>query len=245
VIWQDYQTLLTQLEHSFATSAAFSLQKLWFYVHPTLHTLSLIYSLITELSQSDDAESASEDMSDDDEKNEELGLGSGLKAVLNEMAIGGGGIVKGGEVVAILWERVTNMSGDPSARELYRKLLRDAARPYVTILEGWMTTGFLKDPYEEVMVKESKFINRGTLQMDYTDEYWERRYTVSGAYPMSLVYEADFTSCEMVLTFLLRPSDTKQACLLRDLLGVDSLVEHVFLRSSKRGSTRSCSPGST
>lgn len=28
------------------------------------------------------------------------------------------------------------------------------------------------------MVKESKFINRGTMEMDYTDEYWERRYTV-------------------------------------------------------------------
>ena len=32
---------------------------------------------------------------------------------------------------------------------------------------------------EELCVKESKFINMGTLEMDYTDEYWERRYTVS------------------------------------------------------------------
>lgn len=38
--------------------------------------------------------------------------------------------------------------------------------------------GHLSDPYDEFMVKESKFINRGTLEMDYTDEYWDRRYTV-------------------------------------------------------------------
>lgn len=28
------------------------------------------------------------------------------------------------------------------------------------------------------MVRESKSITRGSLEMDYTDEYWERRYTL-------------------------------------------------------------------
>ena len=86
--------------------------------------------------------------------------------------------VKGGEVLAILHERMQNMSGDPAARELYGALLRDAGKPYVEMVQAWIRTGKLVDPYEELLVKESKFINRGTLEMDYTDEYWERRYTV-------------------------------------------------------------------
>lgn len=180
--FQDYHTLLSQLEHAFSTSPSFTLQKLWFYVHPTLHTLSLLYSLVTEIAQADDpdGDSSSEvsSSSSDAARNEELGLGSGLKAVLSEMQMGGGGVAKGGEVVAVIWDRMTNMSGDPTAHQLYRKLLRAASLPYAQMLQRWIRTGHLKDPCEELMVKESKFINRGTLEMDYTDEYWERRYTV-------------------------------------------------------------------
>ena len=47
------------------------------------------------------------------------------------------------------------------------------------MVKVWIQTGRLVDPYEELCVKESKFIDRGTLEMDYMDEYWERRYTVS------------------------------------------------------------------
>jgi gamma-tubulin complex component 2 len=92
---------------------------------------------------------------------------------------GGSGIaVKGGEVLTIIYERMLNMSGDPTASTLYGTLLKAAGKPYVAMLRMWITTGRLFDPYEELLVKESKFINRGILEMDYTDEYWERRYTV-------------------------------------------------------------------
>ncbi|KAI0746314.1 Spc98 family-domain-containing protein [Daedaleopsis nitida] len=190
---KDYQTLLSQLEHAFNTSAQFTLQKLWFYVHPTLHTLSLLYLLTTDLTTADDPtadlSSASSSSSDaeEDARNEALGLGGAkLKAVLSEikttsLGVNGGesGIaVKGGEVLAILHDRMRNMSGDPAARELYGALLRDAGKPYVEMVQAWIRTGKLADPYEELFVKESKFINRGTLEMDYTDEYWERRYTL-------------------------------------------------------------------
>ena len=191
---QDYQTLLSQLEHAFNTSPQFTLQKLWFYVHPTLHTLSLLYLLTTDLATADDptaelsSSSGSSSDAEEDARNEALGLGGAtLKAVLSEIKTtslgvndGASGIaVKGGEVLAILHERMQNMSGDPAARELYGALLRDAGKPYVEMVQAWIRTGKRVDPYEELLVKESKFINRGTLEMDYTDEYWERRYTVS------------------------------------------------------------------
>lgn len=161
---------------------------MWFYVHPTLHTLSLIYLLITELTASEDpslsdqSSSASTSDAEEEARNAALGLGSAqLKAVLSELNtdLGGGGVVKGGEVLAIIHDRMQNMSGDPAAHALYRTLSRSAGVPYVSMLEVWTTTGRLVDPYEEMCVKESKFIDRGTLEMDYTDEYWERRYTVS------------------------------------------------------------------
>ncbi|KAF5309010.1 hypothetical protein D9619_013561 [Psilocybe cf. subviscida] len=192
---RDYQTLLSQLEHAFNTSPTFSLQKLWFYVHPTVHTLSLLYLLILELATADDpaaddASSSSSEEEDPEEaaRNEALGLGgASLKAVLSEIKQkdigsglpGGSGIaVKGGEVLTIIYERKQNMSGDPTASAIYGKLLKAAGKPYVEMLRKWVASGRLVDPYEELLVKESKFINRGILEVDYTDEYWERRYTL-------------------------------------------------------------------
>jgi gamma-tubulin complex component 2 len=71
------------------------------------------------------------------------------------------------------------MSGDPTAVKVYGTLLTAAGVPYVEMLRVWTTTGRLEDPYEELCVKESKFISKGILEVNYTDEYWERRYTVS------------------------------------------------------------------
>ncbi|KAI9454203.1 Spc98 family-domain-containing protein [Russula earlei] len=181
---KDHQTLLSQLEHAFNTSPQFTLQKLWFYVHPTLHTLSLIYQLTTELAATENPEGDSSLSSGEDAeeaaRNEALGLGGAkLKAVLSEIETGADGTtVKGGEVLAILHTRMQHTAGDPAARDLYGKLLRASGRPYVEMLQQWTRTGTLMDPYEEFCVKESRFINRGTLEVDYTDEYWERRYTL-------------------------------------------------------------------
>ena len=70
---KDYQTLLSQLEHAFTTSSVFSLQKLWFYVHPTIHTLSLIYHLILELDDTGSSNSllSEDEGGDDDEETDE------------------------------------------------------------------------------------------------------------------------------------------------------------------------------
>ncbi|KAG8991083.1 hypothetical protein FRB94_012869 [Tulasnella sp. JGI-2019a] len=184
---KDYLTLVSQLEHLFNTSPSFTLQKLWFYTHPTLHTLSLIYSLTNELIladhpelENDEDEEEEEEMDEIDAINEELGLGfARTQGKLKKLsALEEAGIIKGGEVVAVLWDRVMNMSGDPTAHELYLALFRGASAPYAAMLERWTTTGHLKDPYEEFMVKESKDINRGIIDMDYIDDYWERRYTL-------------------------------------------------------------------
>ncbi|KIK26209.1 hypothetical protein PISMIDRAFT_28596 [Pisolithus microcarpus 441] len=183
---KEYQTLLSQLEHAFNTSPQFTLQKLWFYVHPTVHTLSLIYRLILELATTEDDDGSSiSSASDDPEqaaRDEALGLGGAkLKAVLSEITKSSTSAaipVKGGEVLTVIYERMQGMSGDPTARKVYGTLMSAAGAPYVEMLREWATTGRLHDPYEELCVKESKFISKGILEVDYTDEYWERRYTL-------------------------------------------------------------------
>lgn len=117
---KDYLTLVSQLEHQFNTSPSFTLQKLWFYAHPTLHTLSLIYSLTSDLMKADHPEldndgdeEEEEEIDEIDMMNEELGIGFGrTPGKLKKLtALEDAGIIKGGEVVAVLWDRVMNMSG--------------------------------------------------------------------------------------------------------------------------------------
>lgn len=173
-----------------------------------LHTLRLLHSLTSELisiyspnlfSSDDDDEGDEDDsgLGDDSEQDE------ALKAVLNEYdsarrrkssrgelpreknATGNveGAIVKGGEVLAVLENRVTSTLGDPVASELYSDLLLQASQPYCKMLIRWVMKGVVVDPYDEFIIKESKTITRGTLEQDFTDEYWERKYILRNRSP--------------------------------------------------------------
>lgn len=69
-------------------------------------------------------------------------------------------------------------NSDPTATSLHSQLLLHASQPYARMLLRWISTGKLTDPYDEFMVKESGHITKGVLESDYTDEYWDRRYTL-------------------------------------------------------------------
>ncbi|WVQ80641.1 hypothetical protein IAT38_002746 [Cryptococcus sp. DSM 104549] len=187
VMLKEYRVLTAQLESLFLSSPTFTLQTLYFHLHPTLHTMSLLASLCLSL-ETDEAELEQSDDSDDDDglggMAEELGLGgAGLKGLMKNLKaqeglIGGGGEVLGGEVLGIICEREAIMSGDPTASTLHSTLLLHASQPYHKMLIQWISTGYLLDPFDEFMVKESGHITKGVLESDYTDEYWERRYTL-------------------------------------------------------------------
>lgn len=200
-------TLVVQLEDQFNRSPDFTLQRFWFYVHDMLHTLKLLYSFTTELVclYSPDLISSSSDAGGegDGTEEDEWEKDPALRAVLKEydpdrqrrtsrqqrvgQSSGGGGtscgvaegaMVKGGEVLAILEERVMRSLGDPIALKLYSDLLLKASQPYCKMLIQWVAKGILDDPYEEFIIKESKSITRGSLDEDFTDEYWERKYVL-------------------------------------------------------------------
>ncbi|ODO09771.1 hypothetical protein I350_01988 [Cryptococcus amylolentus CBS 6273] len=184
---KEYHVLTAQLESLFLSSPTFTLQTLYFHLHPTLRTMSLLASLCQSL-ETQDTGQESGDLSDDDDglggMADELGLGgAGLKGLMKNLKaqeglIGGGGEVIGGEVLGIICEKESTMSGDPTASTLYSTLLLHASQPYCKLLVQWISTGHLSDPFDEFMVKESGYITKGVLESDYTDEYWERRYTL-------------------------------------------------------------------
>nr|XP_031863177.1 uncharacterized protein CI109_001049 [Kwoniella shandongensis]KAA5530249.1 hypothetical protein CI109_001049 [Kwoniella shandongensis] len=184
---KEYRVLTAQLESLFLSSPTFTLQTLYFHLHPTLHTMSLLASLCLSLESDEAGQEALDDSDDDDGLGgmaEELGLGgAGLKGLMKNLKaqeglIGGGGPVVGGEILGIICEREATMSGDPTASTLHSTLLLHAAQPYCKMLVKWISTGYLSDPFDEFMVKESGHITKGVLESDYTDEYWERRYTL-------------------------------------------------------------------
>ena len=215
-----------------------------------MHTLSLLYQLTTELATADessDSSSSSSSDSEEDARNEALGLGGAkLKAVLSEinktsqLGVSPSSIaVKGGEVLAILHDRTQNMSGDPAAKELYGVLIEAAGKPYVDMLQAWIRTGKLVDPYEEMCIKESKFIDRGTLEMDYTDEYWERRYTVSICRLISMSALTNvWPSYETERPLEALPNGTRLAYRLHEPLAADCREVHACHQPWRGGSTK-------
>ncbi|GAA5832026.1 hypothetical protein JCM11251_002792 [Rhodosporidiobolus azoricus] len=192
---RDYLVLLAHLEEQFTSSSSFTLQRFWLLVHPALNTLGLIHALTTDIVAlslpplGDDTSSEDSDASDDDDD----AYGGAMGGILAEMKAASAaarpakasasdgwraGPAKGGEVLQVIFSRLSLTSGDPATKQLYEHLLLAASQPYAAILIGWISSGKLDDPYDEFIVKETKGINQGSLDLDYTDDYWERRYTL-------------------------------------------------------------------
>ncbi|KAK4126321.1 hypothetical protein N657DRAFT_709925 [Parathielavia appendiculata] len=176
---QEYLVMVAQLETQFLSNDAFTLHVLNVHVMPTSHMMAQLYALAHELLKRnallDDETDESSDSNDDfDHILEQLREGGEL--VPGNMT--GKKICKGGVVLGVITKRLESMSGDPAARALLTSLLRDASRPYMTMLNEWLHHGAINDPHSEFLIKEQRSIRRERLEQDYTDEYWERRYTI-------------------------------------------------------------------
>ncbi|KAL9610561.1 MAG: hypothetical protein Q9167_004742 [Letrouitia subvulpina] len=177
-VLKDYFVLIVQLENQFINNEAFSLHLLHLHTLPTSHLMFQIYTLAHEVLKKnslleEDLDESVDGLDDVDNILEQLREGG-------ELAPGSMSkkIFKGGNVLRLLTERLTLMSGDPAARTLIQTLLRDASRPYMTMLNEWLHHGGIKDPHGEFLIKEQKSIKREKLEEDFTDEYWEKRYTI-------------------------------------------------------------------
>jgi len=176
---QDYLVMIAQLETQFLTNDSFTLHVLNIHILPTSQMMFQLYAVAHELLRKNsllDEESDEEDDSGDDYDKIIDKLRDGGDLVPGNMTAKK--ICKGGVVLGLITSRLETMSGDPSARALLTTLLRDASRPYMVMLNEWLHHGAIRDPHSEFLIKEQKSIRRERLEQDYTDEYWERRYTI-------------------------------------------------------------------
>jgi gamma-tubulin complex component 2 len=176
---KDFLILVAQLENQYLTNDGFSLHQMSLYLKKSAHIMSQLYALAQEVLTEnvligDPVEEENEE--DDDEDDFENVLAS-LKEGPGASSKGKKSCI-GGALLSLLTKRLQAMSGDPQAKELLSSLLKDASKPYVRMLNEWLHHGNVKDPHQEFMVKEAKSIKRELLEQDYTDEYWEKRYTL-------------------------------------------------------------------
>ncbi|RUP46947.1 Spc98 family-domain-containing protein, partial [Jimgerdemannia flammicorona] len=162
---------LLKLEHQFRSSPSFTLQKFWFYVQPTLQTMSVIHSLCNLIRD------AGVDTKDDDEDEDEIeAVLEGLSGTAQD-GIKAPEMQKGGAILTMLADRLVGMSGDPITKKLHTYLLSQSSIPYLSILDAWIHHGEIRDPHGEFMVQEKKNVKKENLKEDFNDAYWEMRYT--------------------------------------------------------------------
>ncbi|KAJ2956059.1 hypothetical protein NQZ79_g8038 [Umbelopsis isabellina] len=170
---KEYLILIAQLEHQFRSAPSFTLQKLWFYVQPTLQTMHSLHTLANHI------RAAGHRQANDDDENDFEAVLEGLKGVEeNKGDIQVSDRQKGGALLTMLADRLTGMSGDPKNKKLFSYLLAQACIPYLEILYAWIHRGEIQDPYNEFMVQEKKHVRKEHLKEDFNDAYWEMRYTI-------------------------------------------------------------------
>lgn len=177
---QDYIVMIAELETQFLTSDTFTVHVLNIHTLPTSHLMLQLYSLAQKLLQKNGLLDDESDDEDDDSVED-------YDKVIERLTEGGDlmpgnmsakKLCKGGVVLGLVTQRLESMAGDPAARTLLTSLLRDASKPYMSMLNEWLHHGAIRDPHSEFLIKEQKSIKRERLEQDYTDEYWERRYTI-------------------------------------------------------------------
>ncbi|OAA61452.1 Spc97/Spc98-like protein [Cordyceps fumosorosea ARSEF 2679] len=176
----DYIVMIAELETQFLTSDTFTVHVLNIHTLPTSHLMLQLYTLAQKLLQKNGLLDDSDDEDDDDSVED-------YDKVIERLTEGGDlmpgnmsakKLCKGGVVLGLVTQRLESMAGDPAARTLLTSLLRDASKPYMSMLNEWLHHGAIRDPHSEFLIKEQKSIKRERLEQDYTDEYWERRYTI-------------------------------------------------------------------
>ncbi|CAG5055996.1 unnamed protein product [Parnassius apollo] len=138
ILLKDYYTMIAQLETEHM-SGNLSLQKLWYFVLPTMHTMQVLAAIVTNIGKSE---------------------------------------LRGGAVLTVLHDKTSTLMGDGRAQEISLFLTERACRPYLSILDQWIHKGTIVDPFQEFMIEDNELVNREELPVDYSADYWEKRYSV-------------------------------------------------------------------
>jgi gamma-tubulin complex component 2 len=169
--------LVAQFEHQFLTNPGFTLHTLQIHARSISQVLFQLHSLTFEIlrrNSADDDDDDSDNLDDVENILESLREGKGIGAAV----AGRQKLCKGGIILGILAQRLSTLAGDVSARAILQNLLHESSKPYMHMLNLWLHHGEINDPHGEFLIKEQKSIRKEKLDEDYTDEYWEKRYTI-------------------------------------------------------------------
>ncbi|KNE56708.1 hypothetical protein AMAG_02488 [Allomyces macrogynus ATCC 38327] len=193
---REYSLLVVQLENEFRSNPAFSLQRLWTQLYPTMTTLLSCAEICIEIHNktrlnSTAAPSRSASVLDlatnstTDVTTLAARMGPSLVDPPTDWHFTGGGLL------GMLSTRYIATSGDPGRKKLHHYLLSSAAQPFLQILRKWIHLGKLQDPYDEFMIVERDFKKKNIAE-DFNDKYWEGRYRIrADAVPPFLAPYAD------------------------------------------------------
>ncbi|RKP39154.1 Spc98 family-domain-containing protein [Dimargaris cristalligena] len=164
-IIQEFHTLIAQLEHlhrSGTESEPFTLQKLTFYLQPSLTMLERLAVLICIIKRQTEQNFLATRQSDYRDYCQEIlthpregdagptvepgksSLGRRTTAPL---------VCRGGRTLKVLAGEMLTRCGDPNAKRLYGFLLSRAAKPFLAMLQMWLRRGEVHDPCEEFMIR--------------------------------------------------------------------------------------------
>ena len=175
---KDYISFVEGLEYQVLTDSSFTLNLLNLKTKSMAHLLAQLYGVCIDLLKAnslleDDTEDSMDEIDNVEDILESLREGGPANG-----ALPGKRGCKGGSVLGLITNRLASFAGDPPAKNLLQTLIREASRPYMMMLNKWLHHGSIRDPHGEFLIKEQKSIKRERLDQDYTDEYWEKRYTV-------------------------------------------------------------------
>ncbi|KAI8440338.1 hypothetical protein MSG28_001676 [Choristoneura fumiferana] len=138
ILLKDYYTMIAQLETEHI-SGELTLQKLWYFVLPTMHTMQVLAAIVTHIGQSE---------------------------------------LRGGSVLTALHDKTNKLLGDTRAQEISLFLTERACKPFFCILDQWIHKGIIVDPFQEFMIEDNELVNKEELPVDYSADYWEKRYSI-------------------------------------------------------------------
>ncbi|XP_034140427.1 gamma-tubulin complex component 2 homolog isoform X1 [Drosophila guanche] len=84
----------------------------------------------------------------------------------------------GAAVLTHLHGRIKRLEGDGAAQQIMINLTHQAAKPYMRMLQLWIQKGVIVDRNHEFLVEDNEVVHQGELPEHYSDDYWEKRYTV-------------------------------------------------------------------
>ncbi|XP_016949576.1 gamma-tubulin complex component 2 homolog isoform X2 [Drosophila biarmipes] len=134
----DYYLLIVQADAELRHQRL-TLQKLLYYLQPTLWVMEEIWTSLVDIQLNNHCDAA---------------------------------------VLTYLHERIKRLEGDRQAQRLLIGLARKAAEPYMRMLKLWIQKGVIVDRNREFLVQDNEVVHRGELPEHYSDDYWEKRYTV-------------------------------------------------------------------